>query len=221
MLIWKGSLPIVDGFHMAVGIFSILFTSMLNVFARLWSGPRCLLIIDVLFAFTGLYSGCSLRNVAILTCALWHHLLIASVAGRRWAFAFSTSVGDVLSPPVMASVPALCMVPICFVTFADPIAFGPGCALLIGVHHTSMAYMILGSATLVKRRLAYLGVIPHSGLANRLIWAAHFAPLPTAYSCCVFQLRFLSKITPKYFALSTGCTVLDGTVHDGETRQLT
>src|SRR5260221_51954 len=59
------------------------------------------------------------------------------------------------------------------------------------------------------RHLAYLGVIPHSGLANHLIWATHFAPLPTAYSCCIFQLRFLSKMTPRYFALSTGCTILN------------
>src|SRR5260221_5088306 len=108
--------------------------------------------------------------------------------------AFRASVGDMRSPPVMANAPALCMVVICFVTFADPTAFGPECSLLVGVHQISIAYMILGSATLVKRRLAYLGVMPQVGLASRLIWAAHFVPFPTACSCCVFQLRFLSVL---------------------------
>src|SRR5712691_35634 len=107
------------------------------------------------------------------------------------------------------------MVAIFFVTLADPNAVGPGCSLLVGVHHTSIAWMTLGSATLAKSRLAYLGVIPHCGLANRLIWATQFAPFPTACYCCIFQLRFLSKMTPRYFALSTGCTVNCGSCNVG------
>src|SRR5712691_5613448 len=83
ILIWKGSLPVMEGLRVAVGIFSILLASMLKVLASFWSGPLCLLVVRVLFQFTGLYKGWSLGIVVILTYALWHHLLIASGAGRR------------------------------------------------------------------------------------------------------------------------------------------
>src|SRR5712691_10360627 len=100
------------------------------------------------------------------------------VAGRRYALAFSASVGDDLSPPVMASAPALWIDAICLVTLAEPTALGPGCCPLVGVHQTSAAYSTLGSATLIYRRLAYFGVMPQDGRAKRLSCAVHFAPGP-------------------------------------------
>src|SRR5258707_2406207 len=110
----------------------------------------------------------------------------------------------------MASAPALWIVAICLVTLADPIALGPGCSQLVGVHHMSTAYSILGSATLMYRRLAYLGVMPQVGRVSRLICAVHLAPFSIAYACCAFQFRFLSMSTPRYFVLSAGWIVLCG-----------
>ena len=105
-------------------------------------------------------------------------------AGRRNALAFSASVGEDLSPPVMASAPALWIEVICLVTLAEPTAWGPECSQLDGVHQTSAAYSILGSATLINSCLAHFGVMPQVGLVRRLICAVHLAPFSTVYACC-------------------------------------
>src|SRR6266705_721425 len=102
------------------------------------------------------------------------------VAGRRYALAFSASVGDDLSPPVMASAPALWIDAICLVTLAEPTALGPGCSPLVGVHQTSAAYSTLGSATLIYRCLAYFWVMPQVGHIRCLICAVYLAPFSTA-----------------------------------------
>ena len=169
-------------------------------------GPQCLLVVQVTFQLTGLWSGCSLGSVAILTVALRHHFLISSRTGRRYTQAFRASVGDVRRPPVMASTPALWMLLICLMTLVEPIVFGPSCVRFAGEHQRSTAYNTLGSATLVYSRLAKLGVMPHIGLINLRICAAHFAPFSTVYAWCTFQLRFLLKYMPKYFALFAGRT---------------
>src|SRR5437879_4546852 len=50
--------------------------------------------------------------------------------------------------------------------------------------------------------------MPHVSLVSLQIYATHFAPFSTVYAWCTFQLRFLSKCTPKYFMLFTSCTIL-------------
>ena len=148
--------------------------------------------------------------MAILTAALRHHFLISSGTGRRYAQAFRASVGDVWRPPVMASTPALWMLLICLMTLVELIVFGPLCVRFAGEHQRSTIYNALGSAMLVYSRLAKLGVTPHIGLVNLQICTAHFAPFSTVYAWCTFQLRFLSKYMPKYFALFAGFTILFG-----------
>src|SRR6267154_1668345 len=78
------------------------------------------------------------------------------------------------------------------------------------MHHISIAYSTLGSATLMYSLLAYLGVILQDGLAALLIWAAHFEPFSVTCTSCSFHLRCWSKITPRYFVLATGETDLYG-----------
>ena len=90
-------------------------------------------------------------------------------AGRRKAQASKASVGEVLKPPVMARAPVLCTEVIWLETLIEPFAMGPFRVPSEGVHQTSTAYSTLGSATLMKRRLAYFRVIPHDGLVSRRI----------------------------------------------------
>src|ERR1700742_904619 len=104
--------------------------------------------------------------------ALKHDFSSACVAGGRKAQALSVSVGEERSPPVIAIVPALCTVLSCFITLADAAALGPACILRAGRHQTSAPYRILGIATPMYKRRAYLGVIPQEGLAALWIWAA-------------------------------------------------
>jgi len=117
---------------------------------------------------------------------------MVSMTGGRKAQASRESFGDVRSPPVTAIAPARWMVQICFMTFVEPLLLGPVYTLSDGVHHRSTAYNILGIATPMNNRLAYLGVTPqhHDGLAILLICAAHLVPFSMVYAYCAFQFRF-------------------------------
>src|SRR6266851_4741790 len=110
MLILSGILPSFMGSLTADGIFSIAPTFSLNHFRRWFRGPACLLILLMPWWLMYLYSRCSLGSTANLISARWHHLLTISTEGRMCAYALSKSVAEVLSPPMMARAPALCII---------------------------------------------------------------------------------------------------------------
>src|ERR1019366_1341135 len=68
--------------------------------------PTCLLAALLI----GLYKGCFWGSVAILIAALCLTFLTLSLIGVIAACAFNESVGEVLSPPVIASAPCLWIV---------------------------------------------------------------------------------------------------------------
>src|SRR6266851_78773 len=111
-LVLRGIFSSSVGFHTMVGIFSSDLASGLNHFRRWCMGPLCLLIFLIPWWFMHLYNGCSLGSAAILVSAWWHHFLTVSAASRRCAWVLSTSIAKVLSPPMMANTPALCIVAI-------------------------------------------------------------------------------------------------------------
>src|SRR6267142_4032932 len=65
ILIPNGSFLVFAGLHVVVGIFSILFMSMLVEVRRLFMGTWCHLIFNVPLCMIVLYSGCSGGSIAI------------------------------------------------------------------------------------------------------------------------------------------------------------
>src|SRR5216684_7433583 len=104
--------------------------------------------------------------------------------GRRFDRAFSVLVGDVHCPPVIANIPALCVLVSCLITFTEPLFLHPFLACSRGMHQTSAPYSILGSATLIYNLLAYFGVMPQPVLTIHLICDIHLVPLLITYTCC-------------------------------------
>src|SRR5579863_3587254 len=108
---------------------------------------------------------------------------MVKAAGRRNDKALRVSIRDVWRAPIIAKVPVLCTDDSCFSTFTNPLN-----ALLLhspcrGWHQRSAPYNTLGSAMLIYKRLAYLGVMPHEGLATLRICATQVAPFLIAFAC--------------------------------------
>ena len=61
-------------------------------------------------------------------------------------------------------------------TFAGPILLTLVLSPHDDMHHMSAAYRTLGSATVTKSHLVYLGVMPQVGFTILLICATHLVP---------------------------------------------
>src|ERR1700761_976325 len=107
-----------------------------NTALRVWRGDLCLLILAFELLLIGAESGCSLGRVAIRVIALWQIFSTLSSIGSKLACASSVSVGVVLSPPVTASAPALCVDESFLIVLTDPFLLPFAFFPCIGVHQT-------------------------------------------------------------------------------------
>jgi len=110
---------------------------------------------------------CLITDYPAQRTVIWEHchayrcsaaLLVTSSGAGGKAVASSVSVGEVRRPPIIASAPLLCMDVNWLITLVIPLchwslAFG-------GAHQTSIAYSVLGIATLMQSPLRTLALFP-------------------------------------------------------------
>jgi hypothetical protein len=86
-------------------------------------------------------------------------------------------------------------------------AVGAVCVSL-GLGQMIAPWSIQGAATAVKSRLRYLNLGPHLLFAIPAIASPYLVPLATICETWERNLRFRSKVTPKYFASELGWIVV-------------
>src|SRR6266702_6502210 len=139
---------------------------------RVWSGYLWCLITLFAHLLAGLKRGWSGGRVAIRVAALWHCLSISRCMGKRNAWASRASVGDVLSPPVIANAPALCVVVSFAIALPMPFLCASRVSTGLGVPQTSgrvrghRSFLLFLCAKSIRASLLY---------SKRELWSlAHF-----------------------------------------------